>query len=266
MLLDFSNLIKKYNCKTHGIAHFGAHHGQELDEYLLIGFNEIHLFEPQTKAFKILQSKIKINENVFVYNYGLGSKNENFELNIDTGDGQSSSILKPHLHIELYPYIEFKEKEIIKVKRFDCQNLTNVNFLNLDIQGYELEALRGCESALKNQIEYIYTEVNRKELYRDCCLIHEIDVFLRRFDFLRVKTKWWNTLTPWGDSFYVRKSKLGILSKVKFYINKMLFLEKTLLLSFDIIYYFKQCTDTLFSFFTKVKRRLLGLFSSDKSI
>jgi hypothetical protein len=80
------------------------------------------------------------------------------------------------------------------------------NFINLDIQGAELKALKGMENYLnQNNIDYIYTEVNGSYVYKNCNLIHELDEYLSKFSFKRVETSWYNNdPTTWGDAFYVK--------------------------------------------------------------
>jgi hypothetical protein len=90
------------------------------------------------------------------------------------------------------------------LKTFYKENSLNVadyNFMNLDIQGAELLALRGAGDILKN-FDYIYTEVNIEELYDGCCLMNEIDEYLKQFGFKRVITEM--TQYGWGDAFYVK--------------------------------------------------------------
>ncbi|MEW6065207.1 MAG: FkbM family methyltransferase [Bacillota bacterium] len=79
------------------------------------------------------------------------------------------------------------------------------NILNIDIQGAELKALKGAVNVL-HFIEVINTEVNFKELYEGCALIHEIDEFLEEHGFERIETTC--PFHPsWGDAFYVRKNE-----------------------------------------------------------
>jgi hypothetical protein len=73
---------------------------------------------------------------------------------------------------------------------------------NLDIQGVELRALKGMESYL-DSIQYIYTEVNSDYVYKECCLITELDDYLGQFGFKRVETSWCDN-TGWGDAFYIK--------------------------------------------------------------
>lgn len=46
------------------------------------------------------------------------------------------------------------------------------------------------------------TEVNRKELYKMCPMIEDIDSFLLDFDLKRVETDWIGG--TWGDALYIR--------------------------------------------------------------
>jgi hypothetical protein len=84
--------------------------------------------------------------------------------------------------------------------------LAGVDFINLDIQGAELEALKGA-SLILNQIKWIYTEVNRSEVYKDCAKIWEIDEFLGAQGFKRIATCW-SHRDDWGDALYAREYPL----------------------------------------------------------
>ena len=252
MLIDLNLLLKKYKITCNSIAHFGAHHGQEVDSYLKNNFTEIHLFEPQSSCFSILQKKFGQNKAITLHNFALGSQSETSVLNLGSGDGQASSILKPGLHAELYPYIEFTESENIEIKRFDELGLSNIRFLNIDIQGFELEALKGCEKFLVNKIHYIYTEVNRKHVYKNCTLIQEIDEYLEKFDLIRVKTRWWNMLTPWGDAFYIKRKRLSVLQKLKIKLVRLLRIEFLIFTFYDLI----SCISIFYNFFLNKFRNL----------
>jgi len=59
----------------------------------------------------------------------------------------------------------------------------------MDVQGFELEVLKGGENCIKN-IDYIMTEVNRDEVYKDCAKVEQSDQFLDDYGFIRVETSW----------------------------------------------------------------------------
>ena len=81
-----------------------------------------------------------------------------------------------------------------------------------DIQGYELEALKGMPNHLKIA-EYIYLEVNFEEVYLGCSQIKDIDKFLLKFGFMRVGIR--KTDKGWGDAIY---SKNNILIAKLYYL------------------------------------------------
>jgi FkbM family methyltransferase len=215
MLIDLKFLINKYNIEPKGLSHFGAHVGQEVPIYLELKFKEVYLFEPQSEIFKILEKSFASEENIFLFNFGLGLKNERVSIYADNeNSGESASVLEPKKHKILYPDITFDAKEEIELKQYDSLNLNNVNFLVLDIQGYELFALRGSIKSL-SKIDYIYTEINRDELYVNNTTINELDSFLKGHDFIRVETRWAKDgYLPWGDAFYINNKKINSAKRI----------------------------------------------------
>lgn len=208
-MISNKELIRKYNFKPKGIGYIGANEGQEIPE-MLENFPScpIHCFEPQKIPFKSLNNKFGKNPNIFVYNFGLG--NENRKLTIFTNNNNnnmSSSILQPKEHLKYHQHVTFEGKEEITIKRFSDLNIEGVDYLNIDVQGYELEVLKGFDNLEK--INYIKTEVNRKELYKDCVLVKDLDKYLKKYNFLRVKTVWWGKTIPWGDAFYIKHNQLN---------------------------------------------------------
>jgi len=81
--------------------------------------------------------------------------------------------------------------------------IQHLNFLNFDIQGVELRALKSMEKYLSN-VDYIYTEINTDYVYKDCNLVGEIDEYLKKFGFTRVATKIASNF-GWGDAFYIKQ-------------------------------------------------------------
>jgi FkbM family methyltransferase len=120
-------------------------------------------------------------------------------------NGQSSSILELGLHTTLHPHVCYTDSyqtQAVPLKDVICKYDIDYNFINLDIQGMELKALKGMEEYL-HTIDYIYTEVNCDYVYKDCALISEMDDYLLSLGFKRVETSW-SEAEKWGDAFYVR--------------------------------------------------------------
>ena len=213
MLIKLSDLVKKYNMQITGVSHFGAHLGQEVLTYKELSIRNIHLFEPQKDIFNDLVKKFSNDNDVNLYNIGLGSENKTTNINLSPGnDGQSASILDPEKHKAFYPDIEFYGKEQIELRIYDDLAIEGVNFFNIDIQGYELHALNGSLETLRNDIEYIFIEVSRKELYEGSALVQDLDKFLEKLNFIRVETKWVSYRIPWGDALYIKRDKASRVS------------------------------------------------------
>jgi hypothetical protein len=79
-------------------------------------------------------------------------------------------------------------------------DLTGVDFLNLDLQGAEAMAIRGMGDLIKG-FKWVYSEVNKEELYEGCMLIDSFDLLMLSHGFRRIETKWCGN-TGWGDSLY----------------------------------------------------------------
>lgn len=127
-----------------------------------------------------------------------------------TNNGQSSSILEFGTHSKHHPHVEVVQTQSMTTIRLDTLIDTNnipieeLNFLNLDIQGVELRALKSIEKYLQH-IHYIYTEVNTEYVYKDCNLVTEIDIYLSNYGFQRVCTKMCHNY-GWGDALYIKKA------------------------------------------------------------
>jgi len=207
MLFNFKNLQQNYNLHVKNIIHVGGHFGNEIAMYKdLWPACFIQIFEPHPETYKKLTLTANTYKDITCHNLALGSQKTQMTMYVEqNNNGQSNSLLKPKLHIEQYPHIVFNNTVEVEVNTLDSFNLNQTyNFLNIDVQGFELEVLKGSKNTLLN-IDYIICEVNNTELYENCCKVHEVDEFLRTYNFVRTETVW--TGTTWGDALYI-KNKL----------------------------------------------------------
>lgn len=227
MKLKIQNLLNKYKLEINNIAQFGAHKGQEIEIFKNISNNKIYLFEPQLNAYKKLVDKTKDFDEIIVHNVGLGSLKSKKFLFVDTeNDGQSSSIFKPKLHLDIFPGISFENKEEISIEKFDSYNL-KVDLICIDIQGAELDALIGSINSLKFT-KCLVVEVSREELYENQPSVEEIDIFLNRNNFVRVSTKWAESgKFLYGDAFYINKNLISILHLKLSFLKNFIFDKKS---------------------------------------
>tara|TARA_R110000851_G_scaffold304614_2_gene462478 strand:- start:1524 stop:2132 length:609 start_codon:yes stop_codon:yes gene_type:complete len=199
MLLDLREICKKIPRPIVGVIHIGAHYGEENEVYEDLEIHNRMFFEPLSKNFKVLKDHVG---KWPCHNFALGSKTMKAEMFVESANnGQSSSLLQPGIHLKQYPHIQFDEREDVDVKKLDdvAFDRSKYNFINIDVQGYELEVFKGSEETLKS-VDYIMTEVNRDEVYLNCAKVWELDDFLESFGFKRTATTW-DGIT-WGDAFY----------------------------------------------------------------
>ena len=222
-LLNISILKEKYSLDILKIVHVGAHRGQEVQDYLInFGEIEINLFEPQVNIFEDLNSNYGNYRNIHLYNFALGSKKGHSKMYLAENDGQSSSLLKPKKHLNEHPEVHFiGESKDIEIKVLDDLNISKIDLINIDTQGYELEVLKGAQNAL-HQIKYILIEVNKDELYEGCPHVKDLDRLLGKYNFVRTETYFWADTFSWGDAFYIKadyiSSRKRYFSNIKNYL------------------------------------------------
>lgn len=122
--------------------------------------SKIFSFEPSKFTYKLLTQNTQQFENVKSYNFGFGDKNASFTLYSNKKGSGIASIYKRRLdHFD----INMDVKEEIEIKTIDsfCNEIkiAEINFLKLDIEGNELNALNGAKTMLQNhEIDFIQFE------------------------------------------------------------------------------------------------------------
>tara|TARA_B100000989_G_C19532840_1_gene471116 strand:+ start:4333 stop:5289 length:957 start_codon:yes stop_codon:yes gene_type:complete len=145
-------------------------------------------FEPDERSHTFLKDNYSLKDNNFIYSYGLWSFDGLIEINL-CKEPKVSSFFEPNSSIvNLFPSSErFKivSKDKVKVKKFDSTNINVKDFVKLDIQGGELEVLKGSENSMP-EIMAMEIEVEFVELYKNQPLFNDIQQYLRlnNFEFI----------------------------------------------------------------------------------
>ena len=125
----------------------------------------------------------------------------------ETSNSESSSLLDLAKHAEIYPDIKVVNQRTVTTSRLDeISKLDEAifDFINLDLQGVELRALQSLGTKIEH-VKWIYSEVNKAELYRDCNLVGDLDDYLNRIGFKRISTRWIRN-GGWGDAIYFKSN------------------------------------------------------------
>ena len=218
MLIDIFSL--RFPKQVEGILHLGAHDCEERVKYLS-RFNSItddDIVWIDALIDKVNSAKERI-PSVQIYNECISNvDNQTVSFNV-TNNYQSSSFLKLKEHLIEHPdiyqisSIEMKTKTLKTFYHENNFKYNQFNFFAFDIQGAELLALTGAGDILEH-VDYIYIEVNTKELYENCALLDDIDSYLSKFNFVRQNILM--TEHGWGDAFYVKKY-FNISNDIKIY-------------------------------------------------
>ncbi len=204
MLLDLKVLSERFDLKIDGIIHLGAHLAEEAALYHELGVSRVVWIEGNADNILKIKNIAQRYGHDVIWALITDKDGEPTEFHITNYDSMSSSVLEFGTHTQFSPDTKFIEHRMMKSSTLNlhAKAFTGCNFLNMDIQGAELLALQGASEVIP-QLDYIYTEVNAKEVYKGCAQVGDLDIFLK--DFNRVETGWVDRQF-WGDALYVRKT------------------------------------------------------------
>lgn len=167
----------------------------------------IHAFEPIPHLADALRAKYAHRPNVVTHAKALGAEPKTLtfhQLNsIDSSSFLTPSAIKKKYHGQK---VAVSNELTVEQVRVDDMVDGDIDILKLDLQGYELEALKGAERSLPST-KLVLIEVEFVPLYENQPLFGDIDVFLRErgFFLLNLYELWTHPdgqLTS-GDAIYL---------------------------------------------------------------
>ena len=189
----------------------GAHKGEFLNHILKIKCKKIYCFEPQKEIFTALSKKYKNNKKVQLFNIGLGDKNSTRMLNVNKLTLTSTFLKsKNTLFSKLKNFVlnskdSYVDKYSVKTKKIDDifidKEIENI-FLKIDVEGFELNVLKGSKKLLKRKVSYVLVEKQFYQLYHDNSP-KMVDLFLKKNKF-RLLKKFTFPLLHFQDNLYVK--------------------------------------------------------------
>jgi FkbM family methyltransferase len=204
------------------IVDAGAYYGEETCTMAKLWKNgHVHAFEPVTQLFGILAKNTKDTPNISIYNTALGKECTYIEMFLSSEKEaedkitMSSSLLPPKDHLLYSSATFFDKSEMVEVTTLDQwaedYGIERVDMLWLDMQGYELPALKAAPKVLST-VSVILTELEFVEAYEGQPLYKEVRKWLEgqgfvliagNFSFPKERTQWF------GDGLFVRKELLS---------------------------------------------------------
>lgn len=170
----------------------------------------VYAFEPIPELYKQVVSRVKNIPNIKTFCQALGSKVGTALMYTSENPwapgivSASSSLLEPKEHL-IYSPVQFKNKIEVEETTIDAwakiHNIQKIDMLWLDMQGYELSALKSSLTILK-EVKVIITEVEFVEAYKGQPLFDEVKKFLETQGFTLIAI---NPFYQWfGDALFVR--------------------------------------------------------------
>lgn len=105
---------------------------------------EVHAFECSPDTYDNLNKSVLLNnvKNIVTHVEGLGDEEKESIFYLTSRDGGTDSF------IDVPGYTS--GKTIVTIKTLDSFNLTDIGFIKIDVEGFELSCLKGCQQTLKN--------------------------------------------------------------------------------------------------------------------
>lgn len=182
-----------FSIKYKTVVDIGSNNGQFslVTKYFLPNV-KIFAFDPLKSSKQKYNNLFKKDKKINFFNVAIGSKIQKKNFFISNKD-DSSSLLPIGLNqLKNYPNTFTKSQGITDVvplsKVLNRYQIDNPALLKIDVQGYELEVLKGSKNLIK-EFDYIYCECSFIELYYRQPLVGEIINWLARNNFEMIEIK-----------------------------------------------------------------------------
>lgn len=194
------------------ILDIGAHKGQFalISKYVFENV-KIYSFDPLKSSKDKYNEILKPEDGFFFFNSAIGNKNGFKQINISKNSDSSSILNITNKQIKTFKNTEKIKEEKIKIQKLhyliNKKKLITPCLMKIDVQGYELEVLKGSEKLLQN-FDYLYIECSSIEFYKDQPFFKDIRKWLKKRNFIYIKSynhfKNLNNKTIQADYFFKR--------------------------------------------------------------
>ena len=146
----------------------------------------IDSFEPLKRPSQCFESLFHKDSNVHLHRFAIGPEKQTLPMHISKRADSSSILPIGSNQSSIFPGTEETHTEHILVAPLNNylkrEDLASQVFVKIDVQGYELEVLKGCKSLMEH-FDYIYVECSFIELYESQALADEVIKYLSDHSF-----------------------------------------------------------------------------------
>jgi FkbM family methyltransferase len=184
--VEHEPFLRTLSCRT--VVDIGANRGQ----FALVArqcFRQatIFSFEPLSGPAKHFRRVFAGDQRVMLRETAIGAKNGTEVIHVSGRDDSSSLLPITSLQEQMFPGTAKVGQQSVGVgpltKFVSAEDIESPALLKVDVQGYELEALKGCESLL-DRFSHVYVECSFVELYLGQASADEVADYLHRHGFV----------------------------------------------------------------------------------
>jgi len=154
------NAVVQHIHSTRTALDIGAHVG--IWSIRMAGmFDKVYAFEPITKHIECYKKNLSLYDNVSIHQIALSDKNDikvMKELDFNSGSSTFEWKVKSKNTKHKQRFID------IETTTLDSFNFSDVDFIKMDVEGHEVNAIQGAEQTLLNNKPTVFIEVLHKEL------------------------------------------------------------------------------------------------------
>lgn len=141
--------LKDQGCKFRNCCDIGAHIGIWSCDFVK-HFEWVHAFEPIAEL-RLCYEKNITQSNYTLYPFGLGNFNQEVRFQYNPEHSKNTQVNPAGNYTA-------------QIRRLDDFNLSNIDYIKMDAEAYELEILKGANILLKIQSPIVHLEMKSKGL------------------------------------------------------------------------------------------------------
>lgn len=172
------------------ILDVGAHAGSSADRLLrLFPGAQVTAFEPVGATFDRLAARFRDEPRLRTIRSAVGARGGEIEIHVN-GLSDTSSALAPTEACERYHGDKVRADHVERVPIVTLgawaseAGCDDIGAIKIDVQGLELDVLRGAEPLLRSSVRVVISEAQLAPIYVGASTFSEIDLFLRGHGFV----------------------------------------------------------------------------------
>jgi FkbM family methyltransferase len=219
--LDFIHLLDSRQVKC--VIDGGAYHGtisRQLSK--LFPRAQIYAFEPSSQSYQEMIKNTRSFVQIKPLNLALSSSCGSRTFYATTYE-QTSALTPPGDAGKKYFPSRTKLAEVQTVSTITLdewaigQHVQLVDLIKLDLEGHELEALKGAASYVLPRTKVIYSEIRFVEIHQGCCFLWDMVEYLKNYNFhlynlYHLGSDPTDGQLLWGDAVFINKNFVGLMN------------------------------------------------------